>query len=73
MIKYKHKETGLYLTKRKSAYVAVYKLTGKGTVWAHDCIKTMSLRKEGFVEGFFSPDEFEKETYTLTFGKNENN
>ena len=45
MIKYKHKDTGLYLTKTKWGYSNRYNLSGSGTVWSKDCLKTLSLLK----------------------------
>lgn len=62
MIKCRHKETGLFLTKRKMGYSSVYDLTEKGTVWPRDCLKTLSLTKYPSKFGYnqyFKPEEFE--------------
>lgn len=40
MIKYRHKETGLFLKKRRVGYRTYYLLDKKGTVYNVDCIKT---------------------------------
>lgn len=68
MFKYKHKKTGLYLTKRKLGYSSVYRLTTKGTVWGKNCLKTLSLIKEHSIYGYnqkFTIDEFETITCKL--------
>lgn len=62
MIKYKHKETGLFLKKRKVGYRTYYLLDKKGSVYNTDCIKNMSLSKyEGLrgITDYFKPEEFE--------------
>lgn len=68
MIKYKHKETGLYLTKKKHGYSSVYSLTAKGTIWQRDCFSTLSLTKEPIEFGynqFWEKEEFETIKYKL--------
>ena len=68
MIKYRHKETGLFLTKRKNGYSSVYNLTEKGTVWQRDCLKTLSLIKLPSKFGYnqyFKPEEFETVRFKL--------
>lgn len=68
MIKYKHKETGLFLTKRKHVYSSVYDLTEKGTIWQRDCLKTLSLTKLPSKFGhnqWFKPEEFETVKFKL--------
>lgn len=62
MIKYRHKETGLYLTKRKIGYSSFYKLTEEGTVWQKKVMGTLSMTKDPYIYGYnqyWKPDEFE--------------
>lgn len=69
MVKYKHKETGLFLTKGKHVYSSVYFLTEKGTVWSKPVLHTLSLTKSPSVygnnAGYFAPAEFEMVRYKL--------
>lgn len=65
MIKYRHKETGLFLTKHKSGYVQTYKLTEKGSIWNKPCINTMSLKQDRNYNEVFLPEEFEEVRYEL--------
>lgn len=68
MIKYRHKETGLFLKKRKVGYRTYYLLDEKGTVYNVDCIKNMSLCKYeslGSKEEYYKPEEFEIVRFNL--------
>lgn len=68
MIKYRHKETGLFLKKRKVGYRTYYLLDKKGTVYNVDCIKNMSLSKYESLSGiteYYTPDEFELVKFEL--------
>ena len=68
MIKYKHKETGLFLKKRKVGYSSYYLLDKKGTIYNVDCIKNMSLTKYdsvGQTKEYFKPEEFELVKFKL--------
>ena len=68
MIKYRHKETGLFLTKRKHVYSSVYDLTEKGTIWPKNCIGSLSLTKLPDKFGYnqcFQPEEFELVRFNL--------
>jgi hypothetical protein len=73
MIKYRHKETGLFLKKSKQAYSSVYSLDKKGTTWQRHCLGTLSLikscecvEKDGpGSEPFFRIAQFEKVEYQL--------
>jgi len=68
MIKYKHKETGLFLTKKKYGYSKVYTLTKRGTNWSKDCFSTLSRTKnpsEYGVEQYWRREEFELVKYNL--------
>lgn len=68
MVKYRHKETGLFLKKRKSRYSSYYLLDKKGTVYNIDCIKNMSLCKYEFLgnkEEYYKPEEFELVRFNL--------
>lgn len=62
MIKYRHKETGLFLKKRKVGYRTYYLLDKTGTAYNVDCIKNMSLAMYQTLHGgreYFLPEEFE--------------
>lgn len=62
MIKYRHKETGLFLKRRKVGYRTYYLLDKIGTVFNVDCIKNMSLSKYeglGGITDYYTPEEFE--------------
>lgn len=73
MIKYRHKETGLFLKKSKEAYSSVYSLDKKGTIWQRHCLGTLSLMKSRKCieedpigsEPFFRAAQFEKVEYQL--------
>jgi len=68
MIKYRHKETGLFLKKRKVGYRTYYLLDEKGTVYNVDCIKNMSLSKYERLRGitdYYRPEEFELVKFEL--------
>lgn len=63
MIKYRHKETGLFLKKRKVGYRTYYLLDKKGTVYNVDCIKNMSLSK--YEESYWTTDYYKIEEFEL--------
>lgn len=68
MIKYRHKETGLFLKKRKVGYRTYYLLDEKGTVYNVDCIKNMSLSKYESLHNitdYYTSDEFELVKFEL--------
>lgn len=69
MIKYKHIETGLFLTKRTRIYSKVYFLSEKGTIWSRDCFGSLSKTKDPELYGFnqyWKREEFELIKYNLT-------
>ena len=57
--KYKHKETGLFLHRRKSGGTSLYSLRDKGTIWTKQCLNTLSLNKTYYDKEPFKPEEFE--------------
>lgn len=68
MIKYRHKETGLFLKKRKVGYRTYYLLDKKGTVYNVDCIKNMGLCKYESIRSkidYYKPEEFELVRFNL--------
>jgi hypothetical protein len=73
MIKYRHKETGLFLKKFKQGYSSVYSLDSKGTTWQRHCLGTLGLTKSSEFwkkdsigkEPFFRQDQFEKVEYDV--------
>lgn len=63
MIKYRHKVTGLFLTKKYRGYSAVYHLSEKETMWTRPVLKTLSLTKDpdrNDSSGCFLQNEFEE-------------
>lgn len=68
MIKYQHKETGLFLTKRTLGYSKVYTLSEKGTTWPRDCFGSLSRVKDPIKYGFnqhWKREEFDVVKYEL--------
>lgn len=68
MYKYKHKETGLFLTKGKHGYSSVYYLSQKGTTWNKKVLGTLSMTKDPSKYGFnkfFNISEFEIVEFNL--------
>jgi len=58
IFKYKHKETGLFLKRRKSDGTSLYSLSEKGTIWTKQCLNTLSLNKIYHDKEPFKPEEF---------------
>lgn len=66
VIKYRHIQTGLFLTKRNVRSSSKYYLTNKGTVWRTHCLKNLSLIK--YIDDTskkFDINEFEKTEFIL--------
>ena len=69
MVKYKHIETGLFLRKQKYAYLSVYTLDTKGTIWPRDCFGALPRTKNPDTYGrnqFWRREDFELIKFELT-------
>lgn len=68
IIKYKHRETGLYLTKKKHGYSSVYFLSEKGTIWQRRVMGSLSMTKDPFIYGlnqWFNSEDFTEEIFDI--------
>ncbi len=67
-IKYRHKETGLLLKKKKYIHSTVYYLDSVGTAWTRDCLNSLSMAKDPEKYGYnnyWNKKDFEKVIFEL--------